>query len=334
MKFKYFYTDLNNMIRMTDLIQAHEFHKKFNNFGSAFSVIGEVGLSAEKSPLGRYGRVYHIQDNQTQKHYAYKVYNKYKNPENTREISINRSSDECSLTEGNIIKDKSLPYVIKYYGLYNYNDSAGMHSGVLMDFFDGQPLNELIPRVQSSMSISTNSDLEIDEFTLLKITYKILVGLSALHELEIAHRDIKLDNILCREDSLTQTYDIRIIDLGFAGNNSKQFPLKSRRGTAFYMAPEILTVIPESNLPVPASQLIPGDIWALGVCLYVLTNNGEFPFDADNMAQLIQILSSELKIYLINQKMPTINKIICDCMLPFGKRPSAKELLEKYFCPV
>jgi len=322
------------MIKMSSLIQTVEFQRKFNNFSSSFNLIGEIGLSGANKPIGRYGRVYHIQDTYTNKHYAYKVYTKHINPKDNHECAINRTVNECTLIEGDIIKDKSLPYVIKYYGAYHYNDTLGRQTGILMEFFDGQTLDELIPRIQSSMSLSTNTDLEIDEATLLKIARKILIGLSALHELEIAHRDIKLDNILYREDHLTHEYDIRIIDLGFAGNNSKQFPLKSRRGTAFYMAPEILTELPAFDIGFPAEKLIPGDIWALGLCLYCLTNNGEFPFDANNMSELVEVLSTPLTLHLINEKMPTINKIITDCLLPFAQRPSAKELLEKYYCPV
>lgn len=322
------------MIKMSTLIHANDFQRKFDHFKSCFKLIGEVGLEADNRPIGRYGRVYHLLDIHTNKHYAYKVYNRYTDPKTSREIALNEIALDFSQKEGDIIKNKTLPYVIKYYGSFDHDGLTGKEPGILMDFFDGKPLSELTPRIQSSLSISTNTDLEIDEHTLLKITRKILIGLLALHELEIAHRDIKLDNILYQEDPVTQEYDVRIIDLGFAGNNSKQFPLKSRRGTAFYMAPEILSGLPALDLPMPASRLIPGDIWALGLCLYVLTNNGEFPFDADNMEKLIQVVCNNLNVTFTNIKMPTINMIIADCLLPFEKRPSAKELLERYYSPV
>ena len=57
-----------------------------------------------------------------------------------------------------------------------------------------------------------------------------------LHEKGIAHRDIKLDNILIED----KTNMIKIIDFGFATDNLYIIKSKLFCGTPPYMAPEIV----------------------------------------------------------------------------------------------
>ena len=58
-----------------------------------------------------------------------------------------------------------------------------------------------------------------------------------LKELNIAHRDIKLENIL-----LDERFNLKLADFGFARDslgNNHDFCLNSWKGTEKYMAPEI-----------------------------------------------------------------------------------------------
>ena len=61
--------------------------------------------------------------------------------------------------------------------------------------------------------------------------------MSKLHEAGIAHRDIKLDNVM-----ITKDMELKVIDLGYAkqlaGADGSGF-LSSTLGTFMYMAPEI-----------------------------------------------------------------------------------------------
>lgn len=92
-------------------------------------------------------------------------------------------------------------------------------------------------------------------------------ALSYIHSKGIAHMDVKLDNIL-----LDKYYNVKVADLGVAvevsGTNGM---CDSRRGTKFYMAPEV-----DHLLPTETFDAYKADIYSLGMCLYVMLF-GKFP---------------------------------------------------------
>ena len=76
-----------------------------------------------------------------------------------------------------------------------------------------------------------------------------------MHQRNVTHRDIKLENILLDE---TRTR-VKLIDFGFSACIPHE---KKVCGNPSYMAPEIVSKIEYSGPPA--------DIWALGVLLYAL----------------------------------------------------------------
>ena len=77
-----------------------------------------------------------------------------------------------------------------------------------------------------------------------------------MHSQKIAHRDIKLENIL-----IDNRDRVKIIDFGFSVNyKDKMGGLKMHCGTPNYMAPEIV----QKKAYNPTCV----DVWALGVLLY------------------------------------------------------------------
>lgn len=87
--------------------------------------------------------------------------------------------------------------------------------------------------------------------------------LSFMHAKKIAHRDLKLENILVDEQ-----LNLKVADFGFAAIQ-KIDKLKSYRGTMTYMAPEIK----EGKIYDGAKV----DIFSVGVILFILVQ-GIFPF--------------------------------------------------------
>jgi serine/threonine protein kinase len=105
---------------------------------------------------------------------------------------------------------------------------------------------------------------------------QLIAVLEYLHtEMHVAHRDLKIDNIL-----LDRNGNIRVIDFGLSNQFSNSRPqLHSRCGSPVYAAPEMI---------MGQSYTRDADIWSAGVCLYVMTT-GRLPFDADtNLPRLLQ----------------------------------------------
>lgn len=91
----------------------------------------------------------------------------------------------------------------------------------------------------------------------------------------VAHRDVKLENIVVINDQhditnpMIPAAGIKLIDFGFAIKYSKSEKSNTYWGTPSYMAPEIVKRV-EFDFEL-------GDVWAWGVVLYALLT-GEFPF--------------------------------------------------------
>lgn len=104
----------------------------------------------------------------------------------------------------------------------------------------------------------------LDEEEAKRIFKQIMTALQYCHRKSIAHRDIKLENILLDENK-----NVKLIDFGFSTCIPNDKKIKMFCGTPSYMAPEI--VMKEEYAGPPA------DIWASAVLLYALMN-GCFPF--------------------------------------------------------
>ena len=107
---------------------------------------------------------------------------------------------------------------------------------------------------------------------------QMLSAMIYVHRNKIAHRDLKLSNIL-----LDQHEDVLISDFGLCQavpdqNQPGLFESKTYCGTAPYMAPELFEKkVEKENMNKPYDPMAV-DVWALGVILYCLLNS-DYPFD-------------------------------------------------------
>ncbi|WPK27030.1 hypothetical protein PUMCH_004401 [Australozyma saopauloensis] len=105
-----------------------------------------------------------------------------------------------------------------------------------------------------------------------KLFYQIADSMRYVHSLNLAHRDLKLENILMADKKRTI---IKLTDFGFVRefNPYKRQFLSTMCGTTAYMAPEVLKNEKYSGFAI--------DVWSMGIILYAMMY-GELPFDSDD----------------------------------------------------
>ena len=118
---------------------------------------------------------------------------------------------------------------------------------------------------------------------LKSIVAQIASTLSYLHENNIAHRDIKLENILIDKITL----DTKLIDFGFAIEVQGVQSCPKLIGTPSYLPPEMIRH--KDYDPFKA------DVWSLGILFYFLCS-GYFPYRSIDSKSLQQkIVKGELE---------------------------------------
>jgi serine/threonine-protein kinase len=139
--------------------------------------------------------------------------------------------------------------------VYAIEESAG-EMFIVMEFIDGKELKDKIKE----------DPIPTDEA--VRIAEQIAEGLEAAHNKEIAHRDIKSQNIMVSNDGR-----VKIMDFGLAKvkGRTQLTNVGSTLGTIAYMSPEQAR---------GEKTDIRTDIWAFGVVLYELLT-GRQPFSSD-----------------------------------------------------
>eukprot|EP01129_Flabellula_baltica_P012193 TRINITY_DN5468_c0_g1_i1.p1 TRINITY_DN5468_c0_g1~~TRINITY_DN5468_c0_g1_i1.p1 ORF type:complete len:468 (+),score=99.73 TRINITY_DN5468_c0_g1_i1:340-1743(+) len=106
------------------------------------------------------------------------------------------------------------------------------------------------------------------------IIKQLLEGVQYMHSKGIAHRDLKLENILLTD---TEDLTIKISDFGLSKDFSSDVMITAC-GTPEYVAPEVL-------LSEPYDQA--ADIWSIGVIAYMLLS-GKPPFWGENNQEIFR----------------------------------------------
>ena len=105
---------------------------------------------------------------------------------------------------------------------------------------------------------------------------QIILALQYIHNHNIVHRDIKLDNILIDLDN-----NVKICDFGVSKIIKKGDIMLDQCGTPAYIAPEILKDKGYEGFGV--------DIWSAGVVLYAMLS-GTVPFKGEDLKELHKII--------------------------------------------
>jgi len=139
--------------------------------------------------------------------------------------------------------------------------------GIIMEYIPG---GELFDYVQKQEGMNELNGREMFR--------GILEGVQHCHKHGIAHRDLKLENIL-----LTKENKPKIADFGFSKNVSSVPLHSSMVGSLLYSSPEII-----QGKPYQGPEC---DIWSLGVILYTMLT-ATMPFDDSNMGEFLNKIES------------------------------------------
>ena len=213
----------------------------------------EIGHTLGK---GAYAVVKACKSKITGEKFAMKIYEKLKLNDNSKK--------KCVYREIEILKRIDHKNVAKLYGVINTDKKILL----LQELVNGISLREYYNNeIRNQKGIS-----EHKAKIFKKIFRQIFDAMNYIHKRNIAHRDIKLENIL-----MTKNYEIKIIDFGFGMYNPDNKPQNFFCGTPNYMPPEIVLKRPYNG------QM--ADLWSLGVLVYKLFC-ADFPFKGKNEKDL------------------------------------------------
>ncbi|EAX98216.1 CAMK family protein kinase [Trichomonas vaginalis G3] len=172
---------------------------------------------------------------------------------------------------------------------------------IIMEFCSG---GEMLQKVTQGPTIR--------ESEICRYAMQILSAINYLHQRDIMHRDIKLENIM-----IDQNGDAKLIDFGLSEAFGEQ-NLKTHCGTLLYMAPEIICQHEFDGKAV--------DIWAFGIVIYVMVTRC-FPWKSTTDEGVIdEIIDTE--IFFPNFISPVISAILHRSLAKDpSKRATAQELI-------
>eukprot|EP00826_Nyctotherus_ovalis_P011403 TRINITY_DN12971_c0_g6_i3.p1 TRINITY_DN12971_c0_g6~~TRINITY_DN12971_c0_g6_i3.p1 ORF type:complete len:678 (+),score=133.18 TRINITY_DN12971_c0_g6_i3:175-2208(+) len=182
---------------------------------------------------------------------ALKIYNKAKLKETQRMKNIQ--------SEIKIMQRLKHPNVVKFYSAFDTRN----HTIIEMENVKGPSLHGLLKSKEGQ---------KLSESEARRVLRQVVDGIAYCHGRGIAHRDVKLENVL-----LDEKWNVRIIDFGFSTCMPRDKKLRVFCGTPSYMAPEI--VLRKEHAGPPA------DMWAIGVLAYILLC-GRFPFTGSTDKEL------------------------------------------------
>lgn len=123
-----------------------------------------------------------------------------------------------------------------------------------------------------------------------EILRTIAKTLKYCHDMNVAHRDLKAENVLIGKGG-----KLKLIDFAFASRTDKDQKVDSYCGTPSYMAPEIFSKLP--HCPKKA------DVWAFGVLAYRLIA-GELPYVRRQLLTQAQNKQDKLETKIRDEDFP------------------------------
>ena len=219
--------------------------------------------------------------------------------------AFSKAEGENIMNEIKMLTKIDHPYIMKIVEYYE----KGEFLYIVTEFLEG---GELFDKISQDTSFS--------EADAARYIGQILMAVSYLHSKNIVHRDLKPENIVL--DSAKPRQNIKIIDFGTSREIDAKERLRTKVGTAYYIAPEVLDMDYDNKC----------DIWSCGIILYVLLC-GYPPFNGATEEKIVERIKKG-KFGFPAEEWDHISpnaKDIIKSMLTLDpkKRPTADQILQE-----
>ena len=182
---------------------------------------------------------------------------------------LNQTPEDYELVrqEISILKLVKHRYIVQLYEILQ----TAQHIFIIMEYCEGKEIMDYI--------LAKN---RLSELESLKYFQQLINTLFYLHSQNIAHRDIKIDNLL-----LDTNKDLKLIDFGLSCKYTDDNLLDQPCGTVVYAAPEVLEGKEYHGMLA--------DVWSSGIVLYGMLA-GFLPFsDKNDEVNKQQVIKGEIK---------------------------------------
>ena len=181
---------------------------------------------------------------------------------------LNQTPEDYELVrkEISILKLVKHKFIVQLYEILQ----TAQHIFIIMEYCEGKEIMDYI--------LTKN---RLSELESLKYFQQLINCLFYLHSQNIAHRDVKIDNML-----LDKNKDLKLIDFGLSTKYTDDSLLDQPCGTVVYAAPEVLEGKEYHGMLA--------DVWSSGIVLYGMLS-GFLPFaDKDDETNKQQVIKGEI----------------------------------------
>uniref|UniRef100_A0A2R8NFJ7 non-specific serine/threonine protein kinase n=1 Tax=Callithrix jacchus TaxID=9483 RepID=A0A2R8NFJ7_CALJA len=243
--------------------QFPQFHVKSGLQIKKNAIIDDYKVTSQVLGLGINGKVLQIFNKRTQEKFALKKWQQ--SPCSGRiSDSEQKSPDSGSAQVGEMLQDcpkarrevelhwraSQCPHIVRIVDVYENLYAGRKCLLIVMECLDG---GELFSRIQD------RGDQAFTEREASEIMKSIGEAIQYLHSINIAHRDVKPENLLYT--SKRPNAILKLTDFGFAKETTSHNSLTTPCYTPYYVAPEVLG---------PEKYDKSCDMWSLGVIMYIL----------------------------------------------------------------
>lgn len=183
----------------------------------------------------------------------------------------------------------------------------------LYDSFHDEFAQYLVMEYCPNGTMKENGNLPYDKF--VYYSKQVLEAIAFCHSNNVAHRDIKPDNIF-----LDRYNHVKLADFGMAKCFNINTKSSEKCGSLLYLSPEML-----QNREICPFK---ADIWALGITFFYMAT-GQYPFPHSNTEELKQMIYIGAIDFDQYELHPKVRYLLGKMLIKdHNNRPNARKLLE------